>query len=454
MPYEGEFAQYKPLQRLVESERVKKLLGSYKVRNKEDYLNAIQTLQPIKIQAGNWTPNSIISIDGSHAEVDIKNGFPGAEASYVTVASVILDVAKMQQIDQQRPVNPKEFKKIEEAESIDCALPGCNVIYDGEKSAKDSLRRSIFEVFSSVRMWSDGESLLDTYEALLKYKPSTERPQKCPYKEENCAENRDYLQDNGRYNCPCKLELSLYSTDALRIHERMNPYGANGAIFGEIMQVWERVWMVHILRTLEARKWLSILPKLAIVLDGSLAVFGQPAWISQAIYKELSRINAVANKVTGGKDILLIGVEKTGQFVEHFENLDRKENGSLGSFPCQSVGLLTDSYIKENIIFSDSTRLYGAATYFGRKFFYKTKSGARIVATLPFLTEDHRDLSRAEISQYPRLSDAVGLLDKLVSSRFPNALVPLVSANAEAAIPLRLGNKVLENLAKELMAEN
>jgi len=189
-------------------------------------------------------------------------------------------------------------------------------------------------------------------------------------------------------------------------------------------------------------------------LDGQLAVFGQPAWISQAVYQELSRINRLAKEVTGGKDILIIGIEKTGNFVDHFENLDRQEDGSLGAFPCQSVGLLSDSYIKQNIIFSDSTRPYGAATYFGRKFFYKTKSGARIVATLPFFGDEHRDLTTADPSQFPRLSDAVGLLDQLVSSRFPNALVPLVSANAEAAIPLRLGNQILERLAKELMAEN
>ena len=133
---------------------------------------------------------------------------------------------------------------------------------------------------------------------------------------------------------------------------------------------------------------------------------------------------------------------------------DKKEDGSFGGFPCQSVGLLTDSYIKQNIIFSDSSRPYGDATYFGRKFFYKTKSGARIVATLPFLSHQHRDLTKAKQSHYPRLADAVGLLDRLVSSRFSNALFPLVSANAEAAIPLRLGNKILEKLAKELMAED
>ncbi|MCL1465325.1 DNA double-strand break repair nuclease NurA [Argonema galeatum] len=452
MPYEGEFAQYKPLGRLVKSERVKNLLGSYEIRSKSEQVESLQTLNLINIQPGDWIPQKLIAIDGSHAEVEIENGFPGAEASYVTVASVILDVKKMKELDRHRPVEPKQFRTIEKAESIDCALPGCNVVYKGEKSANSSLRKSIFEVFGSVRMLSDGESLLDTYEALLKYKPLTEQSQKCPY--EDCLEDRDYQRGNGQYTCPCNLSRPLYSTDALRIYERMNPAGTNGGIFGEIMQVLETVWMVHILRSLEAKKWLSSLGRLAIILDGQLAVFGQPAWISQAVYQELSRINGVAKEATGGKDILIIGIEKTGTFVEHFEDLDRKEDGSLGNIPCQSVGLLTDLYIKQNIIFSDSTKPYGAATYFGRKFFYKTKSGARIVATLPFLAKEHRDLTTAEPSQFPRLSDAVGLLDQLVSSRFPNALVPLVSANAEAAIPLRLGNKVLEKLAKELMAEN
>ena len=258
------------------------LLGSYKVKTPSENTHSLQILQPIKVQHGNWIPELLIAIDGSHAEVDIKNSFPGAEASYVTVASVILDVAKMQKLDQQRPVNFKEFKTIEKAESIDCALPSGNVISEGEKSAKDSLRKSIFEVFSSVRMSSDGESLLDTYEALLKYKPITDRTQKCPY--EDCPSDKDYLRGNGRYTCPCQLARPLYSTDALRIHERMNPAGTNGAIFSERIQVWERIWIVHILRTLEAKKWLSSLRRLAIILDGQLAVFGQPAWINQAIY--------------------------------------------------------------------------------------------------------------------------------------------------------------------------
>lgn len=233
MPYEGEFAQYKPLRRLVESERVNQLLGSYRVRSSSDHTDALETLKPIQVQPSNWTPTWIIGIDGSHAEVDIKNGFPGAEASYITVASVLLNVEKIKELDQQRPVNPKEFRKTETAESIDCALPGCNVISEGEGSAEASLRKSIFDVFRSARMSANGESLLDTYEALLKYKPITNSSQQCPY--DDCPDEREFRRNVGQYSCPCSLTRTLYSTDALRIHERMNPIGTNGAIFAEIM---------------------------------------------------------------------------------------------------------------------------------------------------------------------------------------------------------------------------
>ena len=455
MPYEGEFAQHKSLRRLAESERVRKLLGSYRVHSSLDHAEALLMLNPVKMSDSDWTPHYVIGIDGSHAEVEVKNGFPGAEASYLTIASVLLNVKKLQELDQHRPVNPRDFRQTESAESIDCALPGCNIVYDGETSSKDSLRRALFEVFESHKMSEEGETLLDTYEALFKHRipDNGSKSQKCPY--EDCPDECNYKRGEGTYRCPCSLERPLYSTDGLRIHERMNPIGSNGAIFGEIMQVLERVWVIHILRTMEAKGWLSSLDRVAIVLDGPLAVFGQPAWISQSIYKELCRINTVVKKATRGKDLLLIGVEKTGAFVDHFEHIDKKDDGTFGAFPKQSVALVDDSYIKKNIIFSTSEKIYGDATYFGRKVLYKTKSGARIVATIPFLSEEQKKGTiKADLDQYPRLGDSMSLLDQMVSSRFPNAIVPLVSANAEAAIPLRLGNKVLEKLAKELVAES
>lgn len=453
MPYEGEFAQYKSLKRLAESERVQDLLKRAKVREYQEP-RSLPMVSASNIQPSLWQPDWVLAIDGSHHEEPVQTGFPGAEVSYITVASVMLDMAKVRSLDRYRPVNPVEFRKTEQSESIDSAFPGCNVVLDDDLSARASLRKAIYEIFRDTQVFPDCESLLDTYETLLTHKPP--KTQTCPYVFDGaCISDTDsYVRGRGKYTCSCKHKRQLYSTDALRIYERMAPAGKNGEIFAEIMQVLERLWVIHILRSLEQKGWLSVLSRLAIVIDGPLAVFGQPAWLSQAIGSELMRIDEEVKSWTGGQHLLLMGIEKSGAFVNHFSDLDINEEGANGNIAPRQVFLLTDPYIKRNIIFSTSSKPYGQDTYFGRKFFYKTLSGAMIVASLPFLDESHRDLDRADTEQLPRLADALALLDQLASSRYPNSLAPIISAHAEAAIPLNLGKRVLAEIAKQLMGKN
>ena len=203
------------------------------------------------------------------------------------------------------------------------------------------------------------------------------------------------------------------------------------------------------LRCFEQRKWLDRLANIAFFVDGPLAIFGPPAWLSAAIKSELQRLNLIIKEKTGN-DMIIVGIEKTGNFVSHFEEIDKLEDGSE-FFQPRSCFLPTDSYIKERIIFSDSTKPYGEDTYFGRKFFYKTKTGARIVASIPFLTPQQDSLSSDDPALYSTFGTVCSILDKLVTSRFPNALGPIVSAHAQASIPLHLGQKVLKQLAQALM---
>jgi hypothetical protein len=341
-----------------------------------------------------------------------------------------------------------DSRETEEAGSIDCALPGCNVLIEGESSPMSSFRRVLFESISDKRTLTDGETLLETYEALLAHKP-TNRHQQCPIQE--CPKEAAYAPAPGVTKCSCREQRPWYSTDALRIHEGLNPAGPSGAMFAEAMQVWERVWALNFLRWIEREPTrFRILRNLGIVLDGPLAVFGHPAWLSQAIFRELRRINDTVRKVIG-TDILLIGVEKGGTFVDHFEMIDTPTSATGGQerFPRESAMLLTNAYIRSHIALGEKP--FGEDTYFGRKFFYKTASGARIVASLPFLNTNSADLSQATPDRYPRLNDAMSLLDATFSARYPNAVSPLVSAHGEAAIPLNLGREVLEALASSLM---
>ncbi len=457
MPYEGEFAGYEPLRRVANTERIKTLLGRSKVRDNKQSVTHLPKIERASIEPSKYEPSVVIAIDGSTVPVEVETGYPGSEMGYVTVASVFIDLAKARKLDEQRPVNPVEFRKTQSPESIDSAFPGCNVVVDAEISAKSSLRKVLYELMASVRIFEDGESLLDTYEALLALKPDIdEDTQRCPYYglyDNNCVDNKQQFRNQkGAYFCRCVYGRPLYSTDALRVHEGMHPDSTNRAVFTEIMQILERLWIIHILRSLEEKEWLAILRSLAIIVDGPLAVFGHPAWLSHAIKLELRRLNEKAKSFTDGQDILILGIEKGGAFVNHLIQIDYFVPEEKRNFiPVQTAYLLTDDYIKRNIVYSESKRPYGRQTYFGRKFFYKTQSGALLVATLPFLNETHEDLTQAKSSQFPRLADAMALLDQLVSVQHPNSLSPIITAHAEASIPLNLGKRVLEKMARELM---
>jgi hypothetical protein len=448
MPYDGEFASYNPLRRVAESERVKTLLKKARMITPAQGTSALIPAPAPTLNSK--LPDYAFAIDGSYAEVDIRNGYPGAKVGYVTVASVLIDLKRIDELDENRPVDPREFRKTEEASTLDAAMPGCNVVTRTHTSAIESFREALYENFLDVVIDSeDQRPLLDTYEFLLKKRISS--PTACPYKDRAGCE-RSFVIPKGATTCACSNGLPIYSTDALRIHERFHDSSTNGEAFGEVMQVWERILLIHLLRWFEANGLLEQITKIVFILDGPLATFGHPAWLSPFIKAELGRLNQTVRSQTGS-DLLILGVEKTGAFVTHFEEIDKTESGEP-FFPARTYALLTDKYIKERVIFSVSDKPYGQDTYFGRKFFYKAKSGARVVGTIPILDDAQGDTSADDISKYPSFASICSILDKVVSSRFPNSVGPIITAHSHAAIPLTLGTKVLQQLARALVKGN
>jgi hypothetical protein len=446
LPYDGEFAGYRALQRIADAERVKQLLRRAHVAPRAASDAGPRPGPPPPVEGE--LPSLVVAIDGSWQEVPVRTGYPGAIVGYLTIASVLLDLTMMDDLDRARPADPVAFRQTSEAATIDAALPGSNVVTRTHSTAKDAFREELHDVFHDVVVDSDDSaSLLDTFEALLSHRSAT-REQSCPYSDRGC--DQKFVVGPGLSKCPCQDGRPVWSTDALRIHERFNDGGSNGEAFGEVMQVWERILLVHLLRAFERQGLLEQVHRLAFFVDGPLAVFGHPAWLSAAISLELQRLNAEAQRLTG-RDLLIVGVEKSGAFVSHFEQLDETEDRGSYLFAPGQYFLPTDSYIKKRIIFSDSPKRYGLDTYFGRKFLYKTASGARVVASIPFLNNKQDTLGTDDVALYPTFGTVCALLDKVASCRYPNSVTPLISAHAQAAIPLHLGAKVLEQLAKALM---
>lgn len=452
MPYEGEFAKQRALKRIIENRRVQEILGKrmqVKGRSADVPKTKLKMLELAELSPSYWEPQLLLAVDGSYDPVPIENGYPGAEVGYVAVASVLTDIAKVRELDSARPVDPRQYRTTEEVDSVDWVFPGCNIVLDDLESSRHSLRKALFEMMSETRIPPEsGDTLLGTYHALIRNRKVSN--QTCPYGDDCLRPGKQFDIQMGEYQCGCVASRPLYSTDALRVHEAMLPNGENGQMYSEIMQSIERLLVLHLLRWMEKNDYLRLLRYTAIIMDGPLAFFGNPAALQPYYMAELRRINEAAKAFTNGQDMLLMGVEKSGLFVNHFERLDKNTNGTEGAFPRQTVGLLTDQYIKDHIIYTrGDSKPYGKDTYFGRKFFYKTRSGARIVGTLPLLSDTDGDTRRADPAQYRRLGDAARLLDQVVSNRFPNAIFPLITANAEASIPLN--SRSLEELTRRLV---
>ena len=450
MGFEGEFASYEPLRRILDNQKINELQSRMRILSTESFSEALKTSLVQKSdlpESMGIQPDLVLAIDGSHLEGHPEKGFPGAEYGYVTIAAVLIDLKLISQLEKDDIIDPKLFRKTETPATQESCFPGCNIVLDDDKDAKSSLRKALYEAFSINRSFEDGETILETYEHLLKIKIDNFSEAKKPESPIEWVEN-DMVYGFGIYQCPESGE-PLYSTDALRLHELMNPSGTNGEMFGQIMATLEKLWLINFLRSCEKKDYLAMLRRIAFIVDGPLAVFSTSSWLTKVIENELWRINE-KQKVINGQNMMIIGIEKSGVFFNHFEDIDTSKEGIPDIFPTQSALLLDDEYIKKNIIFSESTKPYGQDTYFGRKLFYKAESGQRIVPVIAWFNKEQKNIKTAEPEQFNRLNDVMGLLDKIASNRYPNSLSPLIAAHAQASIPLNMGTRLFEDIAREI----
>lgn len=444
---------YEPLRRLLSDTKIEKLRSKIKVRNEVEEIDWNEKTTSLSdLEESDWEPQLIIAIDGDYSKHQIQNGFPGAEMGYITVSTVLILMDKLKELEDSRFVDPKKYRETEKPTSIDCLMVGCNTVLDDEKSAKSTMRRILYEKLKETRTFDEAETLLQTYEALLKYKieRGSSNKSKCPH--EDC--NEDLEENFGIYECEnCKGKL--YSTDALRLHELMNPVGTNGEMYGQIMSNLKRLQLIHLLRSFEQKKGaFSALKRVAFFIEGSLSVPSSSSWLAISIREELTRLNQKVQE-NFGQDLLIMGIERTGNFVNHFSDIDTKANGGQDNFPHRSAFLLTNDYIKDNIVLNENPDfIYLKDTAFGRKFFYKTKAGYRVVPSIATFSEYQRNPKMAAQEQFPRLADCLKLLDKLVSSRYDSSVMPLATAHAEAAIPLNLGKAIFDDIAKEMRSNS
>lgn len=449
MPYKNELARGDSLARIADSQSVRDFLGIIKVTSENSSHALPARLTPERNQE---SITKILAIDGSTVTKRVKNGYPGAEAALFNLAAIIIYLNRLREIPENYIPGPDEIRRIEDCKTLSAVLPGCNVVRKDElnETSKQFFRNTLYEELSKAKLDSEHESLLETLRAMTASRGHFTI--KCPLVDDCQNKSNDYRTEIANYisNCQCPKNAILFETDSLRIQERFEENGSSEEAYSAFRQVVEHLTLLNILRYCEKNQLFDFLSNTAFIIDGPLAIFGMPAWIKPYIQEEIARIhNLCLGK--GYPGLLVIGIEKTGQFLSHLNELDWKESEGHRSKIENGTAFAPDiDYVHKHIVLRPpGFKPYGIDVYYGRKIMYKTQTGQHCVIMTPIVNSDGDDPSCVDLEAFPRIGEALDIMDELGMHLYKDSFTPLVRANAHAAIPLKGGHRILSELFKE-----
>ena len=310
-------------------------------------------------------------------------------------------------------------------------------VFTKDDSPQRFFRRTIYETLQGS-IERGHETLLDTLTAIT----AQRSPQQviCPV--EDCPNGQVTPPTSGEDLCPCSKREPLYQTDVLGIHERFDDTGPNGQVYTLFQQVTEQLTLANILRYCEQAGNPEFIRDTAFIMDGPLAVFGSAAWLHTRMQREVERIHN-RHTAAGYPGVLLLGIEKTGHFMEHLKQLDWSDHdGPKQALPISTAFAPTSEYINRHILHRPpGSNPFGRQTYYGRKILYKNRNGQHSVITTPIVNDAGRNAECVAIEAFPRLGEILGIMDDLSTYLYEDGFAPLVRAHAHAAIPLKAGRR-------------
>lgn len=392
----------------------------------------------------NKLPLLVVASDGSPYSEPLTDKFPSTQIGYVKISLVLINLEEFDALTEPgtRYVDPFKAAKIHRnAEGIAFTLPGSNIRYKGAKTVRDGFRRAVYDQYKDGRtnFQPNGEyTLADT---LLNIFGGQVNLEKCPSCGGIPASSFNFTSINSVLTCAdCGEQVFL--TDKLRLHEQLSDFGDNTSAMTRFMNVTE-----HLLVASYVRLLLDINPvglsSMGFIVDGPLAIFGQPAKIHAPLMAFYHQMATELNK-RGLNPPVIIGLQKDGQVMEHARAINRFI--MPGSYrPVDDV--YRAEFIKGNEMQNAN---FGHETYYGQDFIFKTESNRIFTVGVPYPFPDKRNPAefakkKVDSTSYGEsLARAFSLIRYFEFDLYENAVVPIALAHRHASISLVPGGKVLD----------
>jgi hypothetical protein len=429
---------------IVENELVKERLRSFRVFTREvpEEVSLDLLVDPETLGTATSSTKWVMSFDGSPQEVAAREEYPSTRIGYVQVAGVLVHLDELLGQERAHLVDPAVIRTATQEALHSMVLPGSNVCRQDMPTVRDSWRAEVFEIFRDYTV--EEIPLLDVFMLLVGFSDKSAEEESVTLARcsatEGCSASSIVVPKEGT-TCPT-CGGPLFPTDALRIHEEVSEEHGNATSLGRLMTVLEHITLVAYLHFLGQRQP-RVLGSVGFILDGPLALFGPQAWLHTPILEFLRNLESTLMAKNHDCPIV-VGIEKSGQFADHASAIADR-------IPRRRLMVLPDEYIYQHILTfrAPPNTSFGRDTYYGQKFYYKTTHGQILTMTIPKPTAGLQ--TPYEAQHYPLLPSTLALLDRLGTSLYEHALIPVALAHSFASIPLRTGSKVLTLLSRELL---
>lgn len=395
-------------------------------------------------------PRYVVASDASKSDTPISDKLPSTQIGFLKVSHVLVDMQKYAGLvdPANRFVDPFKVAEMHRAASpITFTMPGSNIRYRGIDNVKDGFRRALFDQLSIDRSESQSGQVLARMLVALNGQTLTLVSNPC------CGAKPGSTFDGKSLLRQCACGAEVYVTDFLRLHEGISDFGDNASAMTRMMNATEHLMLAgFITQVFNAQP--QALSDIAFVLDGPLAIFGEPAKLSQRLQALIHRVNAHLFQL-GLQPMLVLGLQKTGGVMDHALLLER-------FLPDGVLRVIDDDYRNQFITGGDSPAAnFGNETYYGQDFLFKTESGRIFNFAIPYPFEDKtvggggRAFSEAKVqlSRYGSLVErACDLIRHFEMDLYDNSLVPVALAHRHASISLVPGGKVLDLLVRSGLA--
>lgn len=410
---------------------------------------------------------TILAADGSNYEAIVNKNFPSVRVGIIKLGQVWIRIPHYLKLNKSNDslVDPVVAAKVRR-EKIPFSVPltGAGVQIEG-RSYRSSFRKAVFEAFCSKRFQVFGAPLSNTLVDLCRKLGRIENDQlgrecltfksgsKCPITSEELTETIFVPIKDGVLAAPHVLNEELYITDVLRLSEAFVEEGSNQQCFTRAMNILEHVLLAHTLLQL----WNNpvarpILNNLIVIMDGPLAIFGEPAVFHRPI---MELIHDIREKM-GTNAPVILGIAKSGAVVDHGKLiqpllLDNFEKEAMLLLP------LSDSYRYKYI--DKGSKLensnFGERTHYGQSFLVRSRSNKMFELNIayPFKYKGKGfQNEKVKLEAYGEtLSKALSILDLLETDLYTDANIAQHLAHQCASIAYRPSGKTLDSFIKALI---